>query len=445
LGENVFNIKVGRPPSPKLSTAPEDAVKALMPVAHSLETLVHIDPMFRTYADATRPPVRNLTGEGLRNFFSLTSIDCDPCSFLHQGIIASRTLAPPNLEKLRIRYHDRHYQRDHSLFDELPDSNSYAQLYSLKTLEFVQPAITPRPLGAGPMADYICEESRLRERHAYAYKFWKRGVQMKVCAEMHRKFTLIPPYLHTEPRPELLLLYDADTVGFYRDPTQPLIGFDNELDDAIFDEKIFLYPNAPPLPESAVEASSSNGAPVELQETDQLGDMHILQLRNETHRTIRQYIADVGIRDRGDQISDDFDSDEDSDDDTLTTDSSEMDSDYDMDDLIEMEDVDEIDDDEELDLDLAEEGMDIDAGFLDYLLGEADGELSDVYEDADEFLASEMTIGELLDTLGTLGAGHHHEADVGEGAEVDADADADAEDYIDHEAELFEEAMSDLD
>ncbi|KAF2650502.1 hypothetical protein K491DRAFT_771004 [Lophiostoma macrostomum CBS 122681] len=416
LGENVFNIKIGRLPSPKISTVPAAAVKALMPVAHSLETLVHIDPMFLTHADPTRPPAIRIEGEGMRNFFNLKSIDCDPCSFLHQGIIASRVQAPPNLESLRVRYYHRHYQNEHNLFDELPDINSYAQLPSLKLLEYIQPAITPRSaFYASQMADSICEENRLRERHAYAYRLWKRGVQMKVYAEMHRKYTLIPPYLHTEPRPELLLLYDSDAVGFYRDPSDPTIAFEDWLDESEISEE-----------------------QKEVPETDQLGAKHLVQLRNEVRRAIRRYIGGVRIRDHSDEMSDDFDSDSDSNDESI--DSSELDTDSDEDVDIEIdEDEDEDDmDDDDLDLDLAEEGLEIDAEFLEYLLGEAEDELGDVYEDADEFLASGMTIDELLDPDMGLDAEHQHEGNVGGGS---AEA-TDAEDYVDAESEMDEDDMS---
>ncbi|KAF2703405.1 hypothetical protein K504DRAFT_392437 [Pleomassaria siparia CBS 279.74] len=215
LGENVFNIKRDQGSTPRLSRDPDAAIQALLPVAHSLETLIHYDPMFKTLADPERPRAVRIKGNGMRHFHTLKFLECDPCSFLHQGIICTPTLAPPNLETLRIRHPRR---QPGNFFDQLPDFTPYSYLSSLRTLEFLQSTNANSPLS---ISEYVCERDRLSERHQAGFKLHQQGINMKCYIEIHGASSLIPPYLHREPTPDIVCLYDANHVGFIRKKDQP--------------------------------------------------------------------------------------------------------------------------------------------------------------------------------------------------------------------------------
>lgn len=149
----------------------------------------------------------------MRDFHHLKRLECDPCSFLHQGIMLHPNLAPPNLETLALR---RYSKQPEDFFDDLPKVTPYTYLPSLKQLEFIQPMVIRYPQDHRRHANYICHPDRLRERHASAYQLWKCGVNMKILAEMQRRASWIPPYLHGEIPPEPIVVYDAAKVGFLR-------------------------------------------------------------------------------------------------------------------------------------------------------------------------------------------------------------------------------------
>jgi hypothetical protein len=212
LGENIFNTKGSTKLTPKLTPNYDTSLSALAEVAHSLESLTHLDSEWQT-SRGTAHVLRRVrpAGEGLRHFHSLKRLECDTASFLHQAIVMNPDLAPPNLDHLLIR---RHWQVFVDLFDQLPATAPYIALPSLSTLEFVQASDIWNELS---LADYICEPSRQRARHAAAYDLWSsRGINLRVGIELHKSASLIPPYLHGETVPVTRCLYDAAEVGFHR-------------------------------------------------------------------------------------------------------------------------------------------------------------------------------------------------------------------------------------
>ncbi|KAF2871142.1 hypothetical protein BDV95DRAFT_495210 [Massariosphaeria phaeospora] len=270
LGENVANIVRTKGVSPQLTPAPRATLDALVPVAHSLESLTHFDPSWMTRNDLelNLRPVK-FGGNGMRDFHQLKYLDCDPCSFFHKDIILTRGLAPPNLETLRLRRPRHHYN---DFFDALPQRDPYIAIDTLKTLEFVQPADC-RTIVATPR--YVCDADRLKERHEYAYKLYKQGINTKIYMELHIKHGLIPPYLHGEKVPVLLCVYDAMEVGFHR------IIVDEPKDDEDSQIKSEVHSDSESIGDA--EVSAKEGV---LPETDQLGQADILRLKNEVRRAI---------------------------------------------------------------------------------------------------------------------------------------------------------------
>ncbi|RMZ68289.1 f-box domain-containing [Pyrenophora seminiperda CCB06] len=246
LGENVHNTSRSKMFNPVLTPNPVHSLEALSVVAHSLESLVHLDPLARALSgsfdlSSIRPP-----GDGLRHFHSLKYMEMGTPSFLHRAAVMNRDLAPPNLETLRVR---QYFDDDYDLWVELPDLDNYAALPSLSTLELMQSSYLGDELSD---KDYICDPDYLRDRHVKAYKLFKAGVSLKMLIEMHKTATLIPPYLHNEHVPIVRCVYDASAVGFHR-----------HLKDQPADE-----------------------APQEPPETDQLTDADVSRLRGETARTL---------------------------------------------------------------------------------------------------------------------------------------------------------------
>ena len=265
LGENVFNVHHSKPVRPRLSRNAAVTLDALSMVAHSLEGLTHHDPGWRLDSEPKRSQRTCLHGHGLRNFHALRTMQCDTSSFLHQVVIMNHEMAPPNLETLRLC---RHWEVEVDFFDRAPEAEPYLALPSLTTLELVQSAsvlIT---------SDYICDPEHLRNRHAYAYKLFKAGINFKLLIELHKKRGLIPPYLHGEITPRVECLYDASDIGFRRHVNHHVHDEYPVSDVAVFDVA---------LGSEGLQPSSSATAP----ETDQLGDGDVDTIRRSTRRTLR--------------------------------------------------------------------------------------------------------------------------------------------------------------
>ncbi|KAF2845143.1 hypothetical protein T440DRAFT_283272 [Plenodomus tracheiphilus IPT5] len=210
LGENVYNIDRTRGIEPILSKNASASLEAIAAVAHSLESLTHLDPAWRT--DASPNVLRSVrpVGEGMRNFHSLRYLECDTSSFLHQTVIMNRDLAPPSLQTLRLR---RHWDVRADFWDQPPDIDHYMALPSLTTLELMQSSFLWHEYAH---SSYICDAERLRNRHAKAYRLFKAGINLKMLIEMHRDPALIPPYLQNERVPIAECIYDASEEGFHR-------------------------------------------------------------------------------------------------------------------------------------------------------------------------------------------------------------------------------------
>lgn len=208
LGENVFNTRRTRGVNPVLSKNPFATLDALAPLAHSLESLIHLDPSWRTDTSPDIQRTIHSKGNGLRDFHSLRYMECETSSFLHEATIMNANLAPPNLETLRLR---RHYEVGVSFWEQPPAPAVYWTLPSLSSLELVQAS---RFWSEGAITDFICQAERIRARHAYAYQLFKANINLKMFIELHGQW--IPPYLHGELKPKPGCLYDASLVGFRR-------------------------------------------------------------------------------------------------------------------------------------------------------------------------------------------------------------------------------------
>ncbi|KAL6704507.1 hypothetical protein ACN47E_008136 [Coniothyrium glycines] len=332
LGENVFNIHHTRHVDPKLSKNVPDALDALSAVAHSLESLTHLNPSWRTdYSPhilrTIRPP-----GTGMRSFHNLKYLECDTSSFLHQAVIMNRDLAPPSLDTLRIR---RHWTIGIDFWDQLPNIDHYIHLPSLKSLELMQSAFIWDELSH---ADYICEPERLRNRHAKGYQLFKAGINLKLLIEMHRDQNLIPPYLHGEKVPKIHCVYNASAIGFHRH-------IDNE---------------PPAVDPNPVEAEAKLQPPTgDEPETDQLSNLDIHRLTGETRRALallkHQFVQ--AYRPRRAASLFDFGDDDDDDDNHDEVD----------------DEIDDLDEDEELELDDMEDDEDFDLEADDMQFVDEDG------------------------------------------------------------------------
>ncbi|KAF1833999.1 hypothetical protein BDW02DRAFT_569529 [Decorospora gaudefroyi] len=267
LGENVFNYTRLRRSKPSLSKNPSATLEALSAVAHSLESLIHLDPTWRN--DPSLNVLRSVRphGEGLRNFHALVYLECDTDSLLHRAVIMNRDIAPPSLEILRVR---RHWEAPSDLWEQPPDLDHYAALPSLTTLELLQSAYVGHDLSN---ASYICEADWLRNRHAKAYRLSKAGINLRMSLELHKSQSLIPPYLHGELLPIDICVYDANSIGFHRH-IQPN---DESKTGFCVSPKDSAAPNIP--------ANMDDDEPPP--ETDQLGDTDIQLIRFETKTALR--------------------------------------------------------------------------------------------------------------------------------------------------------------
>ncbi|KAF1994839.1 hypothetical protein P154DRAFT_501142, partial [Amniculicola lignicola CBS 123094] len=211
LGENVHYIRNSRNVQPRLSRNPEATLKALSTVSRSLEYLRHFDPMSMRVHDPQTIPGLDLKPPGMRHFDSLTVIECDLWSFLYRGIIKNSRLAPPNLSTIRVHA----YEYQITFFEELPDTECYAALPSLKEVEFIQPMKT---VSAFVMASLVCYDDEVRARHTRCFVLWQKGIRVRIYAELQKVpgRGYMPPYLHGEHVPRKICLYDSFDVGFLR-------------------------------------------------------------------------------------------------------------------------------------------------------------------------------------------------------------------------------------
>ncbi|KAF2113584.1 hypothetical protein BDV96DRAFT_495688 [Lophiotrema nucula] len=305
LGECVWNgWREGRCVA-NLSSSPDATIRALSHVAHSLKSLTHLDPLERLHPDTSRLP--HVKEGSMRTFDRLETIECAPCSFLHRGIILTPHCAPPNIMCVRVRGRRQRVWDEEmgAFFDELPDTAQYPYISSLKRLEFVQPVnMNAEYFTAFRMSSYLCQPEQLRERHAQAYKLWKHGITTVLYAEVHRKSSLIPPYLYGEQTPRLLSIYDAEDVGFHRklDPDTdmaPSILLENQSVFKRMVAAVIASHNDHPheLDHATASSEKSNeentAKPDDLPETDQLSNDDILRLKNELRRRIQRCQAEM--------------------------------------------------------------------------------------------------------------------------------------------------------
>ncbi|KAJ4339863.1 hypothetical protein N0V95_007658 [Ascochyta clinopodiicola] len=291
LGENVFNINRSVECSPKLSPDPLAALEAIAAVAHSLESLTHLDSKWRLAPENHIIARRRVPGDGMRQFHSLKTMECDTGSFLHEAVVMNHDLAPPNLDTLIVR---RHFWVAENFFDHLPEVGYYTALPSLNTLELRQSAAALNFLAT---SEYICEADRLRNRHAFAYKLFRSDINLRLSIELGRGSSLIPPYLHGEPVPQVRCLYDASRIGFRRHINKEAV---SNLDVGLGDlqETNMISPprhvdseeqllGSAPKPE-APHATLTASASADLPETDQLGDDDVQRITGETRRALDQ-------------------------------------------------------------------------------------------------------------------------------------------------------------
>lgn len=344
LGENVWNVTRSKRIEPKLSKDASASLKALDAAAHSLETLSHTDPGWRLDSEPhgarrSRPP-----GQGMRNFHTLRSIQCETSSFLHQAIIMNHEMAPPNLDTLRLY---RHWTVSSDFFDYHPEVETYLALPSLKTLELVQ---------STPLFDelsrpaYICDSERMQNRHAYAFKLYKAGINLKVFVELHKGTNLIPPYLFDEPIPLQHCVYDASDVGFRRhikifdkDLAKASSAEDSQHACSVADfivnrDDEWMGDYARPSIESQWGQYFVQTTTGEPPETDQLGEIDIDVLRSSMRRALEEVKTQFARYGRMRSISsvlepsDDSDTDEDEDAFGAEMDEDDMEVDLDLDD-----------------------------------------------------------------------------------------------------------------
>ncbi|UPX19994.1 uncharacterized protein EKO05_0010241 [Ascochyta rabiei] len=291
LGENVFNINRSVECSPKLSPDPLAALEAIAAVAHSLESLTHLDSKWRLASENHMIARRRLPGDGMRQFHSLKTMECDTGSFLHEAVVMNHDLAPPNLDTLIVR---RHFWVVENFFDYLPEVGCYTALPSLNTLELRQSAAALNFLAT---SEYICEPDRLRNRHAFAYKLFKSDINFRLGIELGRGSSLIPPYLHGEPVPQVRCLYDASRIGFRRHINkEAVLNLDVQVGNLrgrnvlapprslSLEEQLLRSAPSPAAPPTTLTASTSAALP----ETDQLGDDDVQRITGETRRALDQ-------------------------------------------------------------------------------------------------------------------------------------------------------------
>jgi hypothetical protein len=298
LGENLYNINEGRGANPRLTRSPEAALAALKHCAHSLETLKHHDPAWRPNVNYAKPVP--IPGDGMRDFHSLKVLRVDTCSFLHRSIVVSCTQAPPNLHTIQIRNPRPRANRfwvsgsNEDFFEQLPPYEPYTYLASLKTLDFVQGATSAMSI---TKALHITEDEALRARHKVGYRLFKHGINLKVTLEATWRTGLIPPFLHGEPLPEQVCVYDAEEVGFRRTWAAAYEAEQRACDTEYAETAAWLRGRDTPDDEDYVDGQPSPPVPdkstesTELPETDQLTDSDIYCWRSNVARSLRELWA----------------------------------------------------------------------------------------------------------------------------------------------------------
>jgi len=412
LGENVFNVNRTRWPNPLLTKHAAASFEALSAVAHSLESLTHLNPAWRVDQSPNVLYSVRPVGTGMCDFHSLTYLECDTTSFLHQAAIMNRDLAPPNLKTLRLR---RHWEVDADFWDQPPPMNHYLALPSLTTLELMQSSFLWHHHA---QSDYICDTERLRNRHAKAYALFKAGINLKVLIEMHRDPRLIPPYLQGERVPIVACIYDASEVGFRRhctndlpEPPQPS-PYASDIERNINSTgehsphplaKPSHAVTTSPSPVMAKEATSDNEP---TPETDQLDNTDIQRIHSETRCLLdtlkRKFVSRIPHHD--------FDFDDEDDDESLSSGDDEWE--YTVGDEFEVDDLNE-DDDMELDGELGDEASTWEAenGVQVY---EHDGELYfEVYDDETD--SEDEEEGDEGEEEGGIGGGEEEAGAMEEG------------------------------
>jgi hypothetical protein len=298
LGENVWNTRRSKRIKPRLTRNASASLQALSAVAHSLESLTHWDPSWKLDHDSHKARRMSPSGNGMREFHALKYMQCETTSFLHQAVIMNHEVAPPNLKTLRLC---RHWNVPFDFFDQPPDVETYLALPSLSTLELMQSSHCLLYLS---LPEYICEAERLRNRHAYAYKLFKAGINLEVLVEMHEDGGLIPPFLYGEPTPITHCLYDAQDVGFRRRVTN--FGDIDAVDQAANTNSITnsdavkrtfaahaasqraAADNGGHAATVPIQPDTATSAHEELPETDQLGDIDVLFLTSQMRHSIHQ-------------------------------------------------------------------------------------------------------------------------------------------------------------
>jgi hypothetical protein len=331
LGENVWNTRRSKKIKPRLTQNAHASLEALNAVAHSLESLKHWDPSWKLDLDSHKPRRINPTANGMRNFHALKYLQCETTSFLHQAIIMNHEVAPPNLETLRLC---RHWNEPVDFFEHPPNVETYLALPSLSNLELMQSSWCWLEMS---MADYVCDEERLRNRHSYAYTLHKSGINLKVLIEMHRDGSLIPPFLHGEPTPITDCVYDAQQVGFvHQIDTNESSCIDKAAKPAGPSDASGILDGTAALKEHQNNIAARQASRQQPErETDQLDESEITYIKHQVQQVLlklkKRFIGERRLR-RAESILEFVDENGDDDDDDLEMEM-EMDEDWDEDDV----------------------------------------------------------------------------------------------------------------
>jgi hypothetical protein len=144
---------------------------------------------------------------------------------------------------------------------------------------------------------HITEDEALRARHKVGYRLFKHGINLKVTLEATWRTGLIPPFLHGEPLPEQVCVYDAEEVGFRRTWAAAYEAEQRACDTEYAETAAWLRGRDTPDDEDYVDGQPSPPVPdkstesTELPETDQLTDSDIYCWRSNVARSLRELWA----------------------------------------------------------------------------------------------------------------------------------------------------------